>query len=171
MGGVATTTLVIAGFLVLISLIQPIAERLRLPYALASGCSRRKRRNSVNRRGRSTICQPQRRQSRAVQLRSIRSLQPGPARMRSASRSRAGHRERQSTSRCSSLVRGARAPWREPPEAGHPNPGTTDEGRPEQRSAWAQRTSTITPVAASAPVHSQSKLIHPRRRNPTPIQS
>ena len=34
MGAVATTTLVIAGFLVLISLVQPIAERLRLPYAV-----------------------------------------------------------------------------------------------------------------------------------------
>jgi monovalent cation:H+ antiporter, CPA1 family len=33
-GSVATTTLVIAGFLVLISLVQPIAERLRLPYAI-----------------------------------------------------------------------------------------------------------------------------------------
>jgi monovalent cation:H+ antiporter, CPA1 family len=33
-GSVATTTLVIAGFLVLISLVQPIAERLRLPYAV-----------------------------------------------------------------------------------------------------------------------------------------
>jgi CPA1 family monovalent cation:H+ antiporter len=31
---VATTTLVIAGFLVLVSLVQPVAERLRLPYAV-----------------------------------------------------------------------------------------------------------------------------------------
>jgi CPA1 family monovalent cation:H+ antiporter len=31
---VATTTLVIAGFLVLVSLVQPAAERLRLPYAV-----------------------------------------------------------------------------------------------------------------------------------------
>ena len=34
MGSVATTTLVLAGFLVLIGLVQPIAERLRLPYAV-----------------------------------------------------------------------------------------------------------------------------------------
>jgi CPA1 family monovalent cation:H+ antiporter len=33
-GSVATTTLVIAGFLVLIGLVQPVAERLRLPYAV-----------------------------------------------------------------------------------------------------------------------------------------
>jgi CPA1 family monovalent cation:H+ antiporter len=31
---VATTTLVIAGFLVLVSVVQPAAERLRLPYAV-----------------------------------------------------------------------------------------------------------------------------------------
>ena len=34
MSSVATTTLVIAGFLVLVSLVQPAAERLRLPYAV-----------------------------------------------------------------------------------------------------------------------------------------
>ena len=34
MSEVATTTLVIAGFLALVSLVQPIAERLRLPYAV-----------------------------------------------------------------------------------------------------------------------------------------
>src|SRR5215831_3505892 len=31
--------------------------------------------------------------------------------------------------------------------------------------------SRIVPVTPSAAVHSQSKFIHPRRRNPTPIQS
>jgi len=34
LGTVASTTLVIAGFLVLISLVQPAAERLRLPYTV-----------------------------------------------------------------------------------------------------------------------------------------
>lgn len=34
MGSVATTTLVIAGFLALVSLVQPAADRLRLPYAV-----------------------------------------------------------------------------------------------------------------------------------------
>ena len=34
MPSVATTTLVIAGFLALVSLVQPAAERLRLPYAV-----------------------------------------------------------------------------------------------------------------------------------------
>ena len=34
MSSIATTTLVIAGFLVLVSLVQPAAERLRLPYAV-----------------------------------------------------------------------------------------------------------------------------------------
>ena len=34
MSSVATTTLVIAGFLALVSLVQPVAERLRLPYAV-----------------------------------------------------------------------------------------------------------------------------------------
>ena len=34
MSTTATTTLVIAGFLVLVSLVQPAAERLRLPYAV-----------------------------------------------------------------------------------------------------------------------------------------
>ena len=34
MPSVATTTLVIAGFLALVSLVQPVAERLRLPYAV-----------------------------------------------------------------------------------------------------------------------------------------
>ena len=35
----------------------------------------------------------------------------------------------------------------------------------------AQPANMIIPVTPSAPVHSQSKLIQPRRRNPTPIQS
>src|SRR6202040_2383410 len=34
LSSIATTTLVIAGFLVLVSLVQPAAERLRLPYAV-----------------------------------------------------------------------------------------------------------------------------------------
>src|SRR5215472_14960754 len=34
LNSVATTTLVIAGFLALVSLVQPVAERLRLPYAV-----------------------------------------------------------------------------------------------------------------------------------------
>jgi CPA1 family monovalent cation:H+ antiporter len=34
LSNIATTTLVIAGFLVLVSLVQPAAERLRLPYAV-----------------------------------------------------------------------------------------------------------------------------------------
>ena len=33
------------------------------------------------------------------------------------------------------------------------------------------RAITIIPVTPSAPVHSQSKLSHPLRMNPTPIQS
>ena len=92
MGSVATTTLVLAGFLVLISLVQPIAERLRLPYAVLLAIV------GVAVGGLSTFlfyspssaafCA----NTPRPKLRSITSLRPGPARMRSAPRSRAGHR-------------------------------------------------------------------------------
>lgn len=44
-------------------------------------------------------------------------------------------------------------------------------GRVRCASRQAQPATMIIPVTPSAPVHSQSKFIHPCRRNPTPIQS
>jgi DNA invertase Pin-like site-specific DNA recombinase len=44
-------------------------------------------------------------------------------------------------------------------------------GGVRRASRQAQQATMIIPATPSTPVHSQSKFIHPRRRNPAPIQS